>query len=151
MKLTRFRIVRLSIIIICSFVVRRYDHQQMHEKHKGHDAMHAEMVIILLVTLVVAQVALVEWKKRHYRSYSVCSQQRMGPDPEPRNCIRSFHCYMCVCTISVGDSIGPVDYTDGIVRTKLLVAFRDQLDDFLLSHSVGDAPGDGKTRGRHHT
>lgn len=43
----------------------------MHEKHKGHDAMHAEMVIILLVTLVVAQVALVEWKKRHYRSYSV--------------------------------------------------------------------------------
>lgn len=49
----------------------RVEHQRMHEKHKGHDAMHAEMVIILLVTLVVAQVALVEWKKRHYRSYSV--------------------------------------------------------------------------------
>lgn len=43
----------------------------MHEKHKGHDAMHAEMIIILLLTLIVAQVALVEWKKRHYRSYSV--------------------------------------------------------------------------------
>lgn len=43
----------------------------MHEKHKGHDAMHAEMLIILIITLIVAQVALVEWKKRHYRSYSV--------------------------------------------------------------------------------
>lgn len=50
----------------------RFEHQQMHEKHKGHDAMHAEMLIILIITLIVAQVALVEWKKRHYRSYSVC-------------------------------------------------------------------------------
>lgn len=47
----------------------------MHEKHKGHDAMHAEMIIILLVTLIIAQVALVEWKKRHYRSYSVFIDQ----------------------------------------------------------------------------
>lgn len=44
---------------------------KMHEKHKGHESMHAEMVMILLVTLVVAQIALVEWKKRHYKSYSV--------------------------------------------------------------------------------
>ncbi|XP_055312521.1 E3 ubiquitin ligase Rnf121 isoform X3 [Sitodiplosis mosellana] len=48
----------------------RLEHQRMHEKHKGHDAMHAEMIIILFVTLILAQVALVEWKKRHYRSYS---------------------------------------------------------------------------------
>lgn len=44
---------------------------RMHEKHKGHDAMHAEMILILLVTLIVAQVALVEWKKRHHKSYQV--------------------------------------------------------------------------------
>lgn len=43
----------------------------MHEKHKGHEAMHLEMILILLVTLIIAQIALVEWKKRHYRSYSV--------------------------------------------------------------------------------
>lgn len=49
----------------------RYEHQQMHEKHKGHEAMHAEMMIILLLTVVVAQVALYQWRKRHYRSYSV--------------------------------------------------------------------------------
>lgn len=47
----------------------RFLHQQMHEKHKGHDAMHAEMLLILIITLVVAQFALFEWKKRHYKSY----------------------------------------------------------------------------------
>lgn len=51
----------------------RLEHQRMHEQHKGHDAMHAEMIIILLVTLILAQIALVEWKKRHYRSFSVSS------------------------------------------------------------------------------
>lgn len=49
----------------------RYDHQQMHEKHRGHESMHLEMMLVLVVTLVVAQLLLVHWKKRHYRSYSV--------------------------------------------------------------------------------
>ncbi|XP_030569468.1 RING finger protein 121 [Drosophila novamexicana] len=48
----------------------RAEHQLMVEKHKGHDAMHSEMVIILCMTLVIAQIILVEWKKRHYRSYA---------------------------------------------------------------------------------
>lgn len=43
----------------------------MHEKHKGHDAMHMEMVLILVFTLLIAQIALFEWKKRHYKSYAV--------------------------------------------------------------------------------
>jgi len=45
----------------------RRQHMQFHEKHKGHEQMHAEMFIILIVTLLVAQIILVEWKKRHYR------------------------------------------------------------------------------------
>lgn len=49
----------------------RLEHIKMYEKHKGHESMHMEMVVILLVTLIIAQVVLVEWKKRHYRSYSV--------------------------------------------------------------------------------
>lgn len=44
---------------------------KLHEQHKGHESMHAEMVLILLVTLIVAQIVLVEWKKRHYKSYQV--------------------------------------------------------------------------------
>lgn len=51
----------------------RAEHQLMHEKHKGHESMHSEMVLILLITLIVAQIGLVEWKKRHYKSYSVVS------------------------------------------------------------------------------
>ena len=45
----------------------RKQHMQFHEKHRGHEQMHAEMLIILIVTLLLAQVVLVEWKKRHYR------------------------------------------------------------------------------------
>lgn len=43
----------------------------MHEEHKGHEAMHAEMILIFFVTLLVAQFVLIEWKRRHYKSYSV--------------------------------------------------------------------------------
>lgn len=51
----------------------RLEHQKLHEQHKGHEKMHAEMVLILILTLVVAQVVLIEWKKRHSRSYLVQS------------------------------------------------------------------------------
>lgn len=33
--------------------------------------MHAEMIIIFFLTIIVAQFVLIEWKRRHYRSYSV--------------------------------------------------------------------------------
>ncbi|KAJ8955289.1 hypothetical protein NQ314_006902 [Rhamnusium bicolor] len=49
----------------------RVEHQKLHEQHKGHEKMHAEMVIVLIITLVVAQICLIEWKKRHYKSYSM--------------------------------------------------------------------------------
>lgn len=47
----------------------------MHAKHKGHEAMHAEMVLILIVTLVVAQLVLVQWKQRHPKSYNVSHER----------------------------------------------------------------------------
>lgn len=47
----------------------------MHAKHRGHEAMHAEMVLILIATLVVAQLLLVQWKQRHPRSYNVSVSQ----------------------------------------------------------------------------
>ncbi|KAH9505690.1 hypothetical protein Btru_055508 [Bulinus truncatus] len=47
----------------------RVEHQMLHEKHKGHESMHAEMAIILLATLIVAQIVLVQWKTRHFKSY----------------------------------------------------------------------------------
>jgi RING finger protein 121 len=33
--------------------------------------MHAEMLLILMVTMIVAQIALIEWKRRHFKSFQV--------------------------------------------------------------------------------
>ena len=53
----------------CSFC--RIEHEKLHAKHKGHEAMHMEMVLILFSTLIVAQVLLVKWKKHYYKSFQV--------------------------------------------------------------------------------
>ena len=41
----------------------------MHAKHRGHDVMHAEMFIIFIIVLAIAQVILIVWKKKHFKSY----------------------------------------------------------------------------------
>jgi len=47
----------------------QFEHLMLHEKHKHHGAMHLEMTLILIGTLFVAQIVLLEWKRRHFRSY----------------------------------------------------------------------------------
>lgn len=49
----------------------RLEHEKLHAKHKGHEAMHLEMVLILFSTLVVAQILIVKWKKHYYKSFQV--------------------------------------------------------------------------------
>ena len=49
----------------------RLEHMRMHEKHRGHESMHAEMIAILFVTLIVSQVALVKWRQCYPYSYHV--------------------------------------------------------------------------------
>jgi len=51
----------------------RLEHMRMHEKHRGHESMHAEMIAILFVTLIVSQVALVKWRQCYPYSYHVCT------------------------------------------------------------------------------
>uniref|UniRef100_A0A8C0IKE1 Uncharacterized protein n=1 Tax=Chelonoidis abingdonii TaxID=106734 RepID=A0A8C0IKE1_CHEAB len=51
-------------------------HQKMHAQHHGHESMRMEMVLILIATLVVAQIVLVKWKQRHCRSYNVSNQPK---------------------------------------------------------------------------
>lgn len=41
------------------------------EKHRGHDLMHAEMMLILLASIGVAQVLLFIWRFKHKKSYEV--------------------------------------------------------------------------------
>lgn len=52
-------------------ILNRLSHDAVHKAHKGHESMHAQMLLILMVTVLVAQVVLVEWRKRHFRSYQV--------------------------------------------------------------------------------
>uniref|UniRef100_A0A6M2DN24 Putative ring-containing e3 ubiquitin ligase n=1 Tax=Xenopsylla cheopis TaxID=163159 RepID=A0A6M2DN24_XENCH len=59
----------------------RYEHQQLHQKHAGHESMHAEMILILIATVVISQICLIEWKKRHYRSYSLVTLLGMWTIP----------------------------------------------------------------------
>ena len=47
----------------------RLEHQRMHMKHRGHETMHAEMFLIFVVTLIVAQIVLLQWKTHHFKSY----------------------------------------------------------------------------------
>ncbi|XP_023247213.1 RING finger protein 121-like [Copidosoma floridanum] len=49
----------------------RVEHHKMHELHRGHESMHAEMVFILIITVFVSEVILITWKKRHYKSYQL--------------------------------------------------------------------------------
>ena len=44
---------------------------RLHEKHRGHEKMHTEMILILFATLVISQVALVKWREIYPSSYHV--------------------------------------------------------------------------------
>ncbi|CAH2088379.1 unnamed protein product [Euphydryas editha] len=59
----------------------RYDHQKLHEMHRGHDSMHMTMVMILIVTLIVAHVVVTNWKNLHYRSYALFTMVAMWSIP----------------------------------------------------------------------
>lgn len=72
----------MSVFRLCFSA--RLEHARMHAKHKGHEAMHAEMVLILIVTLVIAQLVLVQWKQRHAKSYNVRTRRATPPHAPPR-------------------------------------------------------------------
>ncbi|CAF4763878.1 unnamed protein product [Pieris macdunnoughi] len=59
----------------------RYDHQKMHELHKGHESMHSTMILIFLFTLIIAQIVFVQWKKCHYKSYALFTMVTMWSMP----------------------------------------------------------------------
>ncbi|KAH8556263.1 RING finger protein 121-like protein [Umbelopsis sp. PMI_123] len=52
----------------------RYKQQQDYLKeHKGHEAQHETMFLILLFALFASQFLILWWKKKHYRSYQAVS------------------------------------------------------------------------------
>jgi len=59
----------------------RVEQAQVREKHKGHEKMHLEMLLVLISTLAVAQVILIQWKQRHFRSYQLVTSLGMWAIP----------------------------------------------------------------------
>lgn len=51
----------------------RIEHAEFHKKHKGHEAMHAEMVIILITMLILGQFALFQWRSKSPKTYNLCT------------------------------------------------------------------------------
>ena len=49
----------------------KLEHMRLHEKHRGHEKMHTEMILILFATLVISQVALVKWREIYPGTYHV--------------------------------------------------------------------------------
>ncbi|XP_034517390.1 RING finger protein 175 isoform X7 [Ailuropoda melanoleuca] len=55
--------------------------ETMYRTHRGHESMHVEMILIFLCTLVIAQIALVQWRQRHGRSYNLVTLLQMWVVP----------------------------------------------------------------------
>ncbi|CAI5445804.1 unnamed protein product [Caenorhabditis angaria] len=75
------------------------EHQKMHEKHRGHEAMHMEMMLILIITLVVGQIFLVQWKRRHFKSYQFCTLLGMWSIPVYVCTTRSWYRFLITWVI----------------------------------------------------
>ncbi len=54
----------------------RMRHRMMEEKHKGHDLMHAEMILILFSSIIVAQILLFTWRQKRPRYTCIISLYR---------------------------------------------------------------------------
>ena len=58
----------------------RLRHRMVEERHRGHDVMHAEMILILFGAIAVAQIVLFLWRQKHRKSYQVLvSNQTLQP------------------------------------------------------------------------
>lgn len=44
-------------------------HLLLHQKHFGHESMHASMLLILVLAMIIAQIILITWKKASPKSY----------------------------------------------------------------------------------
>ena len=65
--------VDLSKINISSLPKAQREHLLMHEKHHGHEHMHAMMLLILLGSMFIAQILLILWKKKSFKTYQNAS------------------------------------------------------------------------------
>ena len=114
----------------------RVRHEVMHEKHKGHESMHMEMVLVLLLSLVVCQFVLLIWRNYHLRSYQVKSLANdSSPCIDTWSLVFNHDCH-------VVDSIWFIDQI-------LLYSFYSNLVLFYRSYHVCDTSSNPTTSHTH--
>lgn len=100
--------------------------------------MHAEMILIFFVTLMVAQFVLIEWKRRHYRSYSVSHI--------------SNTCRFMKCWVFLADNvIRNVVSTIGYMPPKSLVEVHIHVALVFVYHEFNSAKSVAETDKRNNT
>ena len=61
--------IDISKINISSLPKSQQEHLLMHEKHRGHESMHAVMLLILIASMFIAQILLIYWRKKSFKTY----------------------------------------------------------------------------------
>lgn len=61
--------IDITKVNISTLPKSQQEHLLMHEKHRGHEHMHAVMLLILIVAMCLAQVLLIYWRKRSFKTY----------------------------------------------------------------------------------
>ena len=61
--------IDISKINISTLPKNQQEHLLLHEKHRGHESMHATMLIILIGSMFLAQVLLIYWRKKSFKTY----------------------------------------------------------------------------------
>lgn len=61
--------IDLDKVNISSLPKSQQEHLLMHEKHRGHESMHATMLLILIFAILVTQMLLIWWRKKSFKTY----------------------------------------------------------------------------------
>lgn len=61
--------IDLTKVNLSSLPKSQQEHLLMHEKHRGHEKMHAVMLLILILSMFLAQILLIWWRKKSFKSY----------------------------------------------------------------------------------
>ena len=93
----------------------RLRHRMVEERHRGHDVMHAEMILILFGAIAVAQIVLFLWRQKHRKSYQVLvSNQTLQPIHSAPLSLSLLILYLCIffsLTHTGSDSLWPVGHS----------------------------------------
>ncbi|KPM08816.1 RING finger protein 121-like protein [Sarcoptes scabiei] len=82
--------IDLTKVNLSSLPKSQQEHLLMHEKHRGHEKMHAVMLLILILSMFLAQILLIWWRKKSFKSYQNVSMFGMWIIPF---CVSLYHHY----------------------------------------------------------